>query len=648
MARQIIESGGGCAVIDPAGDLANDIISLIPDNRLKDVIVFDASDEYPIGFNPLEAHSESEKYLLSSDLVALFRRYSTAWGSLMEAATAQAINAFLFNSRVGTLPDLKRFLIDKNFRREVLQTVDDDTVRSFWEQESSGINAKSLASVLIRLDGFLRHPLIRNIVSHRSSKLNFRDIIDRRQILLIKISQGLIGQENAALLGSFLISKLYQIALSRQDSDAGTREPFFIFADEIQNYLTPSLGLLLAGTRKYGVGLAAAIQSFKILQNHDADVAESILTNCLTRISFRLGDEDAKRFANGFSYFTADDLQNLRVGEAIARIERANCDFNLKTFPLQSVSEEIAKQRRKVIIDNTRQNYAGIRSTAKTRIQAEPPAGTSAQFPAPPKVLYPQTDDETGVESVELTPVAPDAYDEEPVSRIGVKPNIGRGGKHHHELQSVIKRMAESYGFHAEIAKVLPGGGRVDVSLENGDYKLACEVSVTTVDYEITNVLKCLEASYNYALVVVSNQKKLPLLKSKLYTAVPLEHHDQVKAFGLSGLLGFLRDLAAPKETHQKREGKPPEQRLNFTDACEFFGVGTSTLYRWIREGRVLFYRPGREYQFDRDELVLIGRQDLSGKRKAVVKLSPLVIEKTEPKSKKEEHSRYRKMLKLD
>ncbi|MEO7674368.1 MAG: helix-turn-helix domain-containing protein [Pyrinomonadaceae bacterium] len=137
-------------------------------------------------------------------------------------------------------------------------------------------------------------------------------------------------------------------------------------------------------------------------------------------------------------------------------------------------------------------------------------------------------------------------------------------------------------------------------------------------------------------------------MNTKLYSAVAVEYHDQVKAFGLSGLLGFLRDLVAPKEFRPKRAEKPPGQRLNFTDACEFFGVGTSTLYRWIREGRVPFYRPGREYQFDRDELVLIGRQDLSGNRKAVVKLSPLTIGKNEPKSKKEEHSRYRKMLKLD
>lgn len=643
--RQVVEQGFGCAVIDPAGDLIDDIMSVIPDSRLDDIILFDASDaEYPVGFNPLEAYSETEKYLLSSDLVALFRRYSTAWGSLMEAAVAQAVNAFLYNSRTGSLADLKRFLIEKDFRREVLQTVEDDSVRYFWNQESSGINAKSLASVLIRLDGFLRHPLIRNIVCQRT-KLNFRDIIEQRKILLIKVSQGLIGQENAALLGSFLISKLYQIALSRQDTNLEKRKSFWLFADEVQNYLTPSLGLILAGTRKYGVGLTMATQSFRTLQNQDADVAESILANCFTRICFRLGDEDAKRFAQGFSFFSASDVQNLSVGHAIARIERSDFDFNLKTFPMAEVLSESADQKTQRIIANTRRLYATPRSSVEAEIQAgleSPRIKVPAVKPAHKTVSKANNEDlaELGTSQVSIEP----SFGEKITNS-----NQGRGGRHHQELQAVIKRVAETYGYRVEIEQnVLDGSGRVDISIENENLKIACEVSVTTTHYEVTNILKCLTAGFDFVVVVVSNQKKIPLLNTKIRSEIPVDHQDKVKTFGLTGLLGFLRELSVRKESTGKTSEKPTGHRLNFTQACEFFDVTASTLYRWVGEGRVPFYRPGREYQFDRDELVLIGKHDLSGKRKASVKLSPLNIDKRTPKGKKDRNSRYRKLLKLD
>ena len=185
-------------------------------------------------------------------------------------------------------------------------------------------------------------------------------------------------------------------------------------------------------------------------------------------------------------------------------------------------------------------------------------------------------------------------------------------------------------------------------SLESKNLKIAIEVSVTTTNYESVNVQKCLAAGYDYTIVVVSNKKKISLIDSKLRSEIPAEYQDRVKVLSVMGLLGFLRELANSNEFDQKKIEKQPGQRLNFTEACEFFGVGTSTLYRWVREGRVPFYRPGREYQFDRDELVLIGKQDLSGKRKMSVKLSPLKIEKMTPKTQKEQDARFRKLLKLD
>lgn len=631
-----IETGtGGVCVIDPYGDLIDAICERIPEHRIRDVILFDPSDsEYPIGFNILQAHSDVEKTLISSDLVAAFKRMSTSWGDVMDAVLANAILAILESDRGGTLLDLKRFLVEKDFRSEFLQSVRDENVRYFWFNEFPLISGKPNASILIRLDTFLRQKLIRNVVCQKTSKLNFREIMDHKKILLVKLSQGILGIENSHLLGSLLITKLHQIALSRQNT---TNRPFFaIYIDEFHNVIVPSLEATLAGIRQQNISVTLSHQEWRQIQSRSQEVAASVMSNCYTRICFRLGDADAKLFANGFSSFDASALQNLGIGEAVARIGRSDHDFNLKTFLLPPVDSEIAESRKGQIVELSRRKYATEVTAGKESVATSSPHRVEVQSAS--MTPLPSDDNEKIQNKTESpTIITPNS-----------KENFGRAGRHHKELQAVIKRMGESYGFGVEIEKVLDGGGRVDVSLEKDNLKIACEVSVTTTDYEVTNILKCLAADFDHVVVVVSNQKKLLLLNSKISSEIPIEHQRRVKAFGLIGLLGFLRELGVPKQTDKGKLEKPAGQRLDFNEACEFFGITPSTLYRWVREGRVPFYRPGREYQFDRDELVLIGKHDLSGKRKASVKLSPLNIDKKAPKSKKEQNSRYRKMLKLD
>lgn len=644
MMSQDLELGNGFACFDPHGDLIDGVLARIPEHRLKDVVLFDPADEdFPIGFNILSAHSELEKTLLASDLVSIFRRFSTSWGDVMNSILANTVLAFLESKRSGTLVDLKRFLIERSFREEFLRTVDDEEIRYYWQNEFPQIKGKPFAPLLTRLDTFLRSKLIRHIVAQKKNMLDFRRIMDERKILLVRLSLGAIGQENAYLLGSLLVSKLYQATLSRQNVAEENRPPFFLYLDEAHHFVAESMNQILSGVRKYKLGLVLAHQQLRQFQAGEADVLSSVLSNCFTRICFRLDDADAERLAKGFSFFSAEHLKNLGVGEAICRFEQSRYDFNLKTFPLEPVNPEIAGQRTKFIIEHTRKTYG----KPKAEIEAENQSGRQlpnviASKQSAANVLSQNTNTEITAENQTDTEFnTPDNPAEE---------NRGRGGQYHRELQAVIKRIAESYGFQVEIEKsVLGGAGSIDASLEKENLKIACEVSVTsTTDYETKNVLKCLAAGYDYALVVVSNQKKLPSLKAKLRSDIPIEQQEKVKAFGLTGLLAFLRELTATKETTQRKIIKATGQRLNFTEACEFFCVGASTLYRWIREGRVPFYRPGREYQFDRDELVLIGKQDLSGKRKASIKLSPLKIEKSAPKDKKVQDARYRKLLKMD
>ncbi len=619
--RDMRSSDHGLCVIEPHGDLIEDIIARVPEHRVKDCILFDPAARFPIAFNFLKANSELEQTLLSSDLVAVFRQFSTSWGDVIETLLHNAILAFLCSTQGGTLVDLRNFLVDREFRDAFLRTVTDEEIRFFWQNEFPRMGGKPHVPLLTRIDTFLRSRLIRNIVAQKDS-LDFRRIMDDKKILLVKLAHGAIGQEQSRMLGSLIMAKLYQAALSRQNIPEKERSDFFIYADEAHHFIVPSTSLLLSGGRKFHASLLFSNQETRQITSRDPEVLSSLLTNCFTRVCFRL-DSDAELLSKGFSFFTAEHLKNLAVGETICRLEQSQYDFNLQTIPLERVDAVNALRRKREIVEQNCNTYATARDLIETN-------HSSIKDPTMDGI------DDGNVNTRVQLAVEP-------------KQNFGRAGQHHQDLQGVIKRVAETYGFRVTVEQGIGDGtGRVDVSLEKENLRIACEVSVTTTEYEIRNILKCLGDGYDHVIVVVSNQKKLPLINSKIQSGISIENQDKVKAFDLKGLLAFLRGIAKSKEPDQTRPEKPAGQRLNFAEACDFFDVAPSTLYRWVREGRVPFYRPGREFQFDRDELVLIGKHDLSGKRTASVKLPPLRIGKKTPNGKKEQDSRYRKLLKLD
>src|ERR1017187_4804477 len=211
MIVQDIENGEGLAVLDPHGDLIDQVISRIPEERIKDVVLLDPSDEgYPIGFNILSAHSDLERNLLSSDLVSVFKRLSTSFGDQMTTVLGNAVLAFLESSEGGTLGDLRRFLVEPGFRDRFLTTVEDSEVVYYWQKEFPLLSGKPQGPILTRLDTFLRPKVIRHMVSQKENHLDFAAIMNGRKILLAKLSQGLIGEENSYLLGTLIVSKLNQ------------------------------------------------------------------------------------------------------------------------------------------------------------------------------------------------------------------------------------------------------------------------------------------------------------------------------------------------------------------------------------------------------------------------------------------------------
>lgn len=351
MILEDIEAGHGVGILDPHGDLVEEVASRIPEDRLSDVVFFDPSEEETaIGWNILGATSEVEKDLLASDLVGVFRRLSTSWGDQMTAVLANAILVFLESDRSGTLVDLRRFLVDEEFRQEMLATVTDEHTHSFWKTEFPLlIGRKPQVPILTRLDTFLRSRLIRRVVTVMNPKLDFRQVTDRGLIFLGKLAAGTIGEENAALLGSLLVSKFHQVTLARAGRAAEERRPFFLYIDEFHHVATPSMAALFSGMRKYRLGLTVAHQDLYQLHRSVPEVERSLLANAYTQVCFRVGDEDARRLARGFSHFEADDLMQLGLGEAICRVGGRDGDFNLRTEALPELDPAEGEARRAAV-----------------------------------------------------------------------------------------------------------------------------------------------------------------------------------------------------------------------------------------------------------------------------------------------------------
>ncbi len=507
---QDIEAGRGVGVLDPHGDLVDEILGRIPEERLDDAILFDPADaEHPLAWNILEAHSELERTLLASDLVGIFRRFSTSWGDQMTSVLGNAV-LVLLESPGSTLLDLREFLVDRPTRERLLAAVDDPYLTSYFRHEFQLAAGKSVGAILTRLDGFLRSKTVRQIVGARESRLDLRAVVDRGQIFLARLSQGAIGEENAALLGSLLVSKFHQITMSRQEVKKEERRPFFLYADECQEVATASMAQLLAGARKYGLGLVLAHQDLRQLEGKAPEVSSALLGNAGTRIAFRVGDRDAKSLAEGLSFFGPADLMSLRVGEAIARIDNAQGDCNLKTRLLPPVPAGVAADRREAVALRSRERYAVRREEPQQR--AEPAREAPAREPEAPQPEVPS------LPAVPLPPPPKRATrPEEPA------PPLGRGGPEHQYLQELVKRWAESNGYRVTIEEPTPGGkGSVDVALRRDDFSIACEISVTsTVAQEVGNVEKCLAAGFHEVAMLSLKRPRLQKIEAALKAKLP-------------------------------------------------------------------------------------------------------------------------------
>jgi len=363
----------GYCIVDPHGDFATDNLRFVPESRINDVVYFNPADtEYPVAFNPLELSDPARKPNVSSEVIGVLKRmFGDSWGPRLEHILRYTLLALLDRPET-TLLDISRMLTDKDFRKETLDYCRDVTVLQFWKHEFGQWNEKqvneSIAPVLNKVGAFTANPIIRNIIGQPKSSFDIRKIMDEGKILVVNLSKGLIGEDNAGILGAFIVTKVQLAAMSRSDiPDVANRRPFYLYVDEFQNFATDSFAVILSEARKYGLNLTVANQY--ISQMTDS-VRDAVFGNVGTTISFRVSADDAPILSKQFEpTFEAQDLLQMNnrnfVISMIINGEKVPA-FSATTLSLPDTPQDNFDQ----IVAASRQGYARPRAEVEAEIRA--------------------------------------------------------------------------------------------------------------------------------------------------------------------------------------------------------------------------------------------------------------------------------------
>lgn len=333
-----LKQGKGLGLIDPHWDLIEEIIMHIPPERKNDVIIFDPTDDtFPFCLNPLDVKRDESKQILAKWFIDIFKKFFGAnWNPKLEHVLRMVFLALLDKPN-STLFDIIRALTDKDFRYVMIESIDDDVVRNFWTNEFAGwsqqFNTEAIMPILNKVGQLLSIDILKNIFSSVENKLDFRQVMDEKKILLIKLPKGKLQEEIMGFLGAMFVTKMFQAAMSRQSIAKDQRTPFFLYVDEFQNFATDTFNEILSEARKYGLWLVVAHQFIKQIP---AGISDSLFGNVWTLVSFRISSEDALFMKNHFEPFLdAYDLANLNQRELYCKMlvkGQVKDPFSLKTL----------------------------------------------------------------------------------------------------------------------------------------------------------------------------------------------------------------------------------------------------------------------------------------------------------------------------
>lgn len=370
MVVQDIKNGHGVALVDPHGDAVEKMINYIPSHRVNDVIYFNPADvDHPIAFNVLESVNPLHRHLVSSGLIAIFKKlWVDSWGPRLEYVLRNTILALL-EYPGSTLLGVTRMLVDKRYREKVVEKVTDPIVKAFWLDEfnaySNQFRTEAVSPIQNKVGQFLSSSIIRNIVGQPKSSIDLRQAIDAGKIVFLNLAKGRIGEDNSQLLGAMLITKLQLAAMSRIDIPEEDRRDFFLYVDEFQNFATESFAGILSEARKYRLDLIIAHQYIEQL---DETVQAAVFGNVGTIVCFRVGAGDAEFLAKEFDpIFTETDLVNLTKWDIYLKLMIdgvASDPFSATTLPPLALPENHGEK----VINVSRERYASPRAAIEEKI----------------------------------------------------------------------------------------------------------------------------------------------------------------------------------------------------------------------------------------------------------------------------------------
>ncbi|MFA5889120.1 MAG: type IV secretion system DNA-binding domain-containing protein [Candidatus Paceibacterota bacterium] len=374
MAIQDIQNGNGIAFIDPHGSTAEKLLDYVPEHRIKDVLYFAPFDlEYPISFNVLEDIGIDKRHLVVNGLMSTFEKiWVDAWSARMAYILNNTLLALL-EYPGATLLGVNRMLSDKDYRKKVVDNLKDPTVKSFWVDEFAKYTDKYAAeatpAIQNKVGQFTSNPLVRNLVGQPESSFDIRDFMDNKKIIIINMSKGLVGEGNANLLGSMLITKIYLAAMSRADknkAELSELPSFYLYVDEFQSFANKSFADILSEARKYKLSLNIAHQ---YIEQMEEEVRDAVFGNVGTMVTFRVGAYDAEVLEKEFApVFTAEDMVNLGKFQIYLKLmidEVSSRPFSAEAMPPIPRPEKSFKSE---VIKNSRDQFGRPRAIVEKNI----------------------------------------------------------------------------------------------------------------------------------------------------------------------------------------------------------------------------------------------------------------------------------------
>ncbi len=344
-----IYEGKGVGVIDPHGETIEHILDMMPPERVDDVVLFDPGDtDFPVALNLLETKEHEDKSLIADGIVSVFhKQFADSWGPRLEYILTNTLITLLHCQNVSLLA-VPRILSDDNYRMFLLKQIKDPILLKFWHEEYAALardvrrRDAEIASILNKIGRFTTNPMMRNIVGQVKSSINIRDVMDQKKVFLVNLAQGKVGEENMALLGGMLITRMYSNVVQRIGTES--KEPFYLYVDEFQNFSTNTFGKILSEARKFGLALTIAHQ---FIDQIDEEIRNAIFGNIGSIINFSVGPRDADFLIKEYTpYIEAEDLVNIGKFRVIIKLSidlTQSRPFTAKTlrpnFPQTGITE---------------------------------------------------------------------------------------------------------------------------------------------------------------------------------------------------------------------------------------------------------------------------------------------------------------------